>query len=285
MKITVFVDKQVTKKQSDICKALGKKFVFMVDAVHGNDIDFLQINYGKQSRFFFVDEVVSRCLPSELGPIAPDFAIVFNEDQHISEKQWLYIERYIEKSFFPDVRVSERILHEVEQWIQPFIIPPLLQQPEDTSNPVQNNFYEMKTHLLEKQDILLVQVNKPFCDLPYTDVIHTYSQRGLLPFFTDLFICHSWGVSRNDIGFLHNVWTHYNMEGELDLQNRLIQATERCFPKEGQLPEAEPTVYRKSIEEVIDILTMKDEGKKRKAEYEKWNEERWEKRLRENDLL
>lgn len=279
MKITVFVDKPPSKKQCDMCKVLDHHFVIMVDAIHDNH--YLRENYGSQCRFFFLEDFLSRCKPEELETVRPSFAVIFNEDQNVTEQQWVAVERYLEKLFFPDIRVSERTLQTAQELFQPYNKQKAsftLEQPKLPS------FYEVETLHLKEQDVMLIEVRKPFCDVPYTDVIFQYSKRGFKPFFTDLFICDSWGVYRKDIEFLEYMWKAWNMEGELNLDQRLREATERCFPSEDRLPDTEPTVYRKPISEVTTMFEKREEGMKRKAEEDEWREKQWKKRLSENIL-
>jgi hypothetical protein len=104
---------------------------------------------------------------------------------------------------------------------------------------------------------MLYQVIKPFTDLPYTSVTREYSRKGHIPFFTDLFICQSWGVARNDIGFLQHMWTELKMDGEFNLDALMKDATEKCYPSDSAIPSAEPEVYRRCIDDVVQILQEK----------------------------
>ena len=61
---------------------------------------------------------------------------------------------------------------------------------------------------------------------------------------------------RFDYLFLTNLWVHLKMPGEFTM-NYLKERTERCYPgklAEGKAPEAEPIVYRKSLEDVKQVL-------------------------------
>lgn len=285
LQITVFVDKPPTKKQEDLIKVLNQKFVVLVDAVHGKDKDYLKENYIKNYRFFFLSEFLSMCTSDELDYVAPDFVICFNHDENITEKDWICIERYIEIMFVPSIRHSEIVTQRAAELLQTYVKP----EPKLTPEPVEpadlKSHYELFMKHVEERDTMLVQVEKPFCDLPYTVVIRNYSEKGLKSFFTDLFICHSWGVSRKDYEFLEQVWKHWNMEGEYNLDQMLREATERCFPRENAQPEAEPEVYRKPIPDVLFTLQNKEEGKRPAPYSDEWNQQRLKKRKMDDALL
>lgn len=106
---------------------------------------------------------------------------------------------------------------------------------------------------------MLYEVKKPFTDLPYTSVTRNYSKKGHIPFFTDLFICQSWGVARSDIAFLKHMWNELKMDGDFDLEKLMKAATEKCYPSDDNIPEPEPEVYRRSLDNVVLILNEKEQ--------------------------
>lgn len=286
LKIIVFVDKPVNNKQSNIIKTLNEnQFPVLVDAVNGSSEKYLKENFLEGSRFFFVSDFISFCKSDEFDIVKPDFVVSFNNDDEISEKDWVCISRYFETLFFSTPHphtITERgkELLAVFTVNTPILLPPAEQKPEF------NEHYDVRKLVIPEKDTCLIQVEKPFCELPYTVVIRNFQQKGVLSFFTDLFICDSWGVSRKDYEFLQQVWNHWEMEGDLDLDRRLHEATQRCFPREGEQPEKEPEVYRRSIEEVLQLFQDREEGKQRyQKEMDFWNMKRIEKRKREEDLL
>jgi len=279
--LIVFVSNPVTLKQSNIVKAIDERFTPKVDALHGTDLQYLKKNYKNNCRLFFVSEFLSMCTSEDLTYLAPDFALVFSDNEEISEKDWICMSRYMETWFFPSITPSPLTVN-AARLIQP---PQVLKQNtmmtiEDTTKLPEN--YDLKTHYMEDYDILLIEVEKPFCDMPYTVVIRNFKRKGsdLTQFFTDIFICSSWGVSRFDYEFLKKVWDHWEIPGELDLQNRLKEATEKCYPREGEQPNTEPEVYRRFMSQVEENIKSKNS---RKFDDE-WNEQRL-KRRREEDLL
>lgn len=279
--IVVFTDKPVSKKQAGIVQVLSEKFIVMIDAVHGKNKDWLKSKAGENHRFFFLSEFLSMCNAEDLDIIAPDFFISFNDDDKIEPRDWVCIERYIESLFVPSIRHPEYVMDRATELLQQYFVErkecPSPEEPEEVLT-----HYELRMEHIPNQDTVLIQVEKPYCDLPYTVVIRNYDEKGLKSFFTDLFIIQSWGICNQDIQFLKQVWTHWSMEGEFDIDQMLREATERCFPREGCQPDEEPEVYRKPIEDVLKTFRT-EYGQKRSASDE-WNEKRLQKR-RKDDLL
>lgn len=281
--IIVFVEKPPTSKQTNLVKCIQQQFPVLVDAVHQNDVDYLKTNF-VNARFFFVSEFVSICEPKELDFVSPDFVVSFNNDFEVTERQWVCISRYFEHLIFPDVTYSEDVVNEATTLLSQFVSPAPIAVPPTLEAPDMKEHYELYTRHIEDRDVMLIQVEKPFCDLPYTVVIREFSVKGLQPFFTDLFICDSWGVSRKDYEFLKQVWDYWKMEGEYNLDKMLHEATQRCFPQEGEQPQAEPEVYRRPIDSVLETFKKREEGKQ-KPEMDFWNKIRLEKRKAEDLLI
>jgi hypothetical protein len=281
--IIVYVDKPPTNKQVNIVKAIQTTFPVLVDAIHQNDLEYLQKNF-TNARFFFLSEFISMCTPEELADVSPDFVISFNDDFEVTDKQWVSISRYFENLILPEATHPELIVGAAQELLHQFISPAPITLPPEIPPTDTKEHYEIYTHHVQDRDIMLIQVEKPFCDLPYTVVIRDFSNKGLTSFFTDLFICDSWGVSRKDYEFLQQLWLHWKMEGEYNLDKMLHEATKRCFPQENQQPEAEPEVYRRPIENVLETFRKREEGAVVK-ERDLWNQKRLEKRKLEEDLL
>lgn len=281
--IIVYVDKPPTNKQVGIIKAIQQHFPVLVDGVHQKDVDYLKKNF-INARFFFVSEFVSMCAPDELYVVAPDFVVSFNDDFDVSEKDWISISRYFENLILPDFKHPEEIMAIAKTLLEQFITPAPLTVPPEAEAPDMKQHYELYTKLIDDRDVMLIQVEKPFCDLPYTVVIREFSKKGFRSFFTDLFICDSWGVSRKDYEFLKQVWDYWEMKGDYDLDQMLHEATKRCFPSEGAQPDAEPEVYRRPIENVLETFKKREEGEQN-HQTDLWNKMRLEKRKLEDDLL
>lgn len=279
--IVVFTESVASSKQCEIVRLL-QGYSVKVDAIHGTDEAFLKSNY-KNARFFFLSDFLSTCTPEELTFIKPDFVVCFNEEEPVSELDWIYIERYLESLFLPSIQTDSAVLEKGKALLSVYYTPPALLTPPENNVPRASEHYEVFSTHLKEYDVMVIQVEKPFCDLPYTVVIYEFSKKGLRKFFTDLFISQSWGVARKDYEFLAELWKHWQMEGEYDLDKMLREATQRCFPDSEQ-PEAEPVVYRRPIENVLETIQNKFKGVQ-KEEDDFWNKQRMKKRRHQDSLL
>lgn len=112
--------------------------------------------------------------------------------------------------------------------------------------------YQLETYAVN--DCMFYQVVKPFVDRPYTTVVREFTKNGHKRFFTNLFVCNSWGVGVQDIQFLKKVWEHFEMEGELNLDVLMKEATEACkYPT----LEPEPEVWRTDLKSVLEIFNKR----------------------------
>ncbi len=260
VQLIAYVDTPVTAKQSEMVVLLQKHYPCMVDAVHHNDMEYFKRNYQYNYRLFHLSEFLSSCLVEDLD-YAPDFGVCFSEKMTVTEKDWVCIERHIETLFFPEIRVNPVITQNAKDLLEFARGQEPLSIPEEWEVPL-TSYYSVESIHIENQDICVIQVEKPFCDLPYTVVIHEYSKKGLKSFFTDLYSCYSWGVSTKDYVFLKNLWVNWAMEGEFNLDQMLLEATRRCFPDENGVIEAEPKVYRRPMKDVVEKIIKKESCKK-----------------------
>jgi hypothetical protein len=284
-KITVFVDQPATIKQKNIvCKL--QNYPTLVDAINGANQEFLKENYKSHSRFFFVSEFLSRCDPEELN-FRPDFAVTLAEE--VEDVDWICIERYLETLIFEDFNLVKKydddiLLKGKELLLTDYVTPAPLQVPPVPQNLDEVQHYIMDCKHIEDRDTMLVQIEKPYCDLPYTVVIKEFSKKGFKSVFTDLFICNSWGVARKDFEFLEQLWRHWYDDQVYDLDEMLRQATKRCFPEENEIPEPEPQVFRRPIENVLKTLQQREEGIQTN-DTDPWNHARLLKRKIDDEVL
>jgi hypothetical protein len=258
VKFVVFVSKPNTLDESKIVKTfqdLG--YATYVDSVHKNDYDWLCKNVIVGRLFIYNGDEVYMFEKEKLSnPMAftPDFAVLFNNNEEISLEQWKSIHLYIQQHLTDEMidMTNTMKVHEL-------LGKPTFQKVEleDIKMAPQNDHYCFQSKYLEDEDIMLYEVIKPFTDLPYTSVTRNYKEKGHVPFFTDLFICQSWGVARSDIAFLNQMWSYLQMDGDFNLDSLMKAATEKCYPSDDKLPEAEPEVYRRSLEDVTKILDEK----------------------------
>lgn len=159
-----------------------------------------------------------------------------------------------------DGQSGDDLLHWMEELIDgnlkvyPYCDPP--PEPQLVELPVFEADQGSKEYVLENRlvnDCMFYQVTKPFTDRPYTTVVREFAKNGHKRFFTNLFVCNSWGVASKDIQFLYKAWGWLEMEGELDLDVLMKEATEACNEK----MEAEPEVWRAGMESVLEIFNKR----------------------------
>lgn len=254
----VFASKPNTEDEAKIIKtfhALG--YTTFVDGFHKNDYKWFNKNVVVGRLFIYDGDVVymfeKNQLPEDMSFTA-DFVLLFNEDAIVTDDQWNSIHTHIQQHLTDEMidMTNTMKVHEL-------LGKPTFQKAnlEPVEAPPENTHYQFESELLKDEDIMLYQVIKPFTDLPYTSVTRNFSNKGHIPFFTDLFICQSWGVARTDIAFLKQMWIHLKMDGEFNLENLMKTATEKCYPSEHNIPQPEPEVYRRPISAVIKILEEK----------------------------
>jgi hypothetical protein len=183
-----------------------------------------------------------------------DFVIVASEDMKVN---WELIDielEHISMCRYEKVKLLKSDIHveKMDIAVESKNIPPEL--------PAIDGEYRFRTFHAEKLDIKLYEVTRPGTEKPFTVVVNDVSAKGDLYFFTDIYGSKEWDMNRRecrfDYLFLTNLWEHLKMPGEFSM-NYLKERTDRCYPgklAEGQMPEAEPIVYRKSLEDVKQVL-------------------------------
>jgi hypothetical protein len=258
VRFIVFASKPNTLDEAKLIKTfhdLG--YSTFVDGKHKSDYGWLMQNVEVGKLFIYDSDEVYMFGKDQLDRdmiFTPDFAVIFNSEDQVTEEQWDCIHLYLKQHLTDEMIDMTNTMKVHEMLGKPTFEKAALPEVEA---PVQQTHYSFDCKYLEEDDIMLYQVIKPFTDLPYTSVTREYSRKGHIPFFTDLFICQSWGVARNDIGFLKHMWTELKMDGEFDLESLMKDATEKCYPSETNMPNAEPEVYRRCIDDVIQILHEK----------------------------
>lgn len=186
---------------------------------------------------------------------APDFMIIFNKTEEVSVEDWSCVRAWLQDVIgdCPDAdfetREKGRIL------LQAPNIQVVRTESETASQAAPTcgvNHYRFRNFLISQKDIMIYEVIKPFTDLPYTTITTEYSERGHTPFFSSLFIVPSWGVSGQDVQFLHQVWKYLGMQGDYEPERLYRERVEACTPAPGKIAEAEPRVYRRPLEEIVE---------------------------------
>ena len=262
--IIVFYNKLVNDRCRFFIKQMEKmNFEPKVDAIHYNDYAWFQKNcVGNSYCLFFIrDKKIFSFSVDDLSvrmDYFPDFAIFYNNDVPRTSEEWLLIKNYI-SSICGFEQISESDLIAAKELIQPPT--KIYSETNETGykympkSTVGDPNYHFRTFHLDDKDVMVYEIKKPNTDLPYTTVTRNFSLKGHTPFFTDLFICESWGVARADIAFLKKLWNFLEMENEFDLDSLMKAATEKCYPTNDGGPEPEPEVYRKEMESVIEEIS------------------------------
>ena len=241
----------------------------LVDGVHGKQHAWLWSQFGDKPHLAFTmdsDCILTSYKLNEHHERYPSFVWFYNADNVIYETDWMFIKKYVNSLFYGDLMhpISERAMMLLDHTLvvkavdQETAVADLEDDMMDVDD--RQDEYHWRKYIVEERDVGLLEIRKPHTDTPYTVVVREFSKRGCLPLFTSLYICDSWGVSRFDAVFLEKLWFFLEMEGEFDLELMLREATERCLPREGHVPEAEPEVYRRSIEDVLKEFDKRECG-------------------------
>lgn len=255
--LTVFADPKNTHKRTKEVNILRKHFEIYVDAVNTDPI-LIKAKYGGSYHRFFAhdaDELIMYDMEI-IDLIEPEFIITFEKE--LTEDEWndilLYFENLLQEkedeSLFTKIKDLIFVQKNCEM---------LVDKIEEEPPKEQNKQYLFNMEIDAERDMGFFQIDKPFTDRPYTTIIRSFSTAGYLPVFTSLYIDPSWGLGK-DNSFLAELWVHLGMNastGLLDLDSRVKDHIRRCSPEDG-IPEAEPEVYRMSIEQLKNQMTNKN---------------------------
>jgi hypothetical protein len=268
MILTVYTDTEPNQKQANIIRLLAEKnFMPYVDGLNGENFEYLKNHSNTNTRFFFCSEFVSMVDIEQLF-LKPDISILFT-DKTPDENSWICISRYLEHLIYPQNKLDKKVLDIAELYFEPIENTIIESIPETL--PKYDDFYKVNYKLFERLDTMLIQVDKPFCDLPYTCVIRNFKTRGFIPFFTDIYIYPSWGISKNDTVFLSNIWLEWKIEGDFNLSKLMKDSSKDIL--------TQPEVYRLDLDTVCqELLTLKPVGVRK----DPWNKSRLNTRNEEN---
>lgn len=248
---TFFVDKEKSHPVAPYIKTLDKYYPSFVDS----DIEPLKLKKkydGSNTKFFAFDlgELVMYDLET-VDLIPPLVAISMDSFTKMSNKNWITIFKFLKQVFAGDVEydIEEETKKLVPKPIpQPekIILHKSIEAPKELPQEYNFNFEIV-------DDICFAEIVKPYTDRPYTCVIRNFDQTGFEPLFTAVYVSQSWGVTNHDHLFLVKLWKYLNMDGELNLEERLKNEIELC--KNGK---PEPELYRAPIYEVKSLLSKKN---------------------------
>lgn len=263
--ITVFDDKtEAVGKLIQLLENMGYKP--LVDAVHGNDLVWLEQNYKTTRRFYFINGQLNGFTGNGDVVAEPQMVVYFNQDVEMCEDNWEIVDGWLghllaqEEFFIEEERLMIRgtKLEIIKSEKHNDIVTTGVQVEVDEN-------YGFKEMYIEERDIMFYEVTKPHTDRPYVVVIRKYSVYGKMDFFSSLFICTSWGVSRQDNAFLLEIWKWLGMAGDCNLEELLQKRILAC--ESGARDE--PEVYRKDMQSVIETVMdeKKECGHKRSRHY------------------
>lgn len=265
--IIVFVETPSTPVETELIqKLLILGYAPLVDSKHGSDYFWFVQNTNCPHRLFRLE---SECfsytvddLDNDMDKI--DLMIAFNQELELDSVQWGLISTWVcgLNPYCEDIQVSELELLEkpvVAPVVQTIKNTDLLgEEPEIVNYPDCYGFRQ-----IFKDDVAFYEITKPNTDRPYTTYVEGY-QHKVKDLFSNFFISTSWGVSPADVAFLKELWKWKMMDTreEFDCENLLKERIDRC--RNG---EPEPKVYRKTIEDVMEMyFTVKEKvGEKRKG--------------------
>ena len=253
MKITIFPDNPQTERNANLIKLLeGENFVPLIDAKNGNNLSWLQQNYHCPHRFYCIsqDGQIDSVIANELK-LPPQMVVYFNVQQTVTDFEWDQINQYL-YNLMHGQGISERTKRCIKRMTDLVVTPEVLAAPEPPALP---QFYEFNSRMIEDRDIAVFEITKANSTTPYTTLIREFSVKGYKPLFTNYFACNAFKNDFIAIQFLMKLWEEF-MQGPMDLDQMLLEATEACYPGENYVPIAEPEVYNKSMNDVIRMLGL-----------------------------
>lgn len=212
-----------------------------VDARHKNDCDWRFQNFKKCPHRFY-DKSLNAFFQvhEDDGSFNCSLVIAFNEDVEISEMEWMTIFIWVTGRFSEDCLLIDKP-HTIKV------------KCDEIVKDVKDEGYSLKTFLSD-DDIMFYQITKPKVEVPYTTIIEKFSVVGHFDFFTNLFICESWGCG-TDVQFLEELWKFFAMTGEFNLDKMYYERVQRCIRGES-----EPVVYRAELDDVVQTIEEKKNG-------------------------
>lgn len=270
MKIFLFVDNPNTPEQGEVAKKLDRQFMFMVDAIHGEDDQWLISNFGELPYIMFYQDQNGNYSVGKIekGCYKPTMIVSFQWDDDWSVEEWEQIRVYFltmlnHSNDDWDCFIPEQISHILGRCEKK------MQKPDFNSCDLslagfeeereESDQYGFRYEVYSKQNICLAEIRKPHTDLPYTVVLRGFIENGFKYLFTSIYICDSFGVSGADFAFMKDLWGELGMLGEYDLDKMMKEHTKSCFPGEGNVPASEPEVYRKDIHGTLLALGRKQQ--------------------------
>jgi len=262
---TFFVDKRESGYAAPFIRKLDQYYPSFVDSVYTTPVDMKRRYLNANAKFFAFDtgEFIMFDLET-VDLIEPLIALTMDSFTKMNRKSWLVVFKFL-KAVFEESPIPDDLLFEMNGLVP---VPKKLEEKIQLTKSVEaakepNTEYGFNYQI--EDDVCYCEIEKPYTDSPYTCVIRDFDAVGFEPLFTALYVCQSWGVCSMDHKFLEQLWKYLNMEGELDLENRLRKEIELC--KNGK---PEPEVYRLDIAGVKNQLSRKKKRASGMVEHNKF---------------
>lgn len=218
----------------------------MVDSINGGSKNFLKQIVAPWRGYYFEDDtLVAEKISDDL--IEPFDIIIVLDKEYTPEEMnlidsWVhnFINPYAKNTGNADSEKAEEFMKKPLKLKTTEVDAQLLARHLPT-------WYDLK--MLETKKGMLYEVTKPHTDTPYVTLNSNFEKNGHLDFFTNLFICTSWGVCSDDIAFLKECWMRLGMHGTFNMDDLLKKRVHRC--SQG---ESEPRVWRSYIANVAKII-------------------------------
>ncbi len=259
--IFIFTQNFQNISPADVLNPLHRNgFAPMVDAIHGTDLAWFDNNM-KCPHTLFSEEGVSFAFDGResFKTHLPIMCVCFNQNDDVVD--WSPINGFFKSVCF-GVNFSPEVLEKGDKMLARPVVCKEVEKVsfDQETDKMESDHYGFRKLYSQERDVMIYEIVKPFTDKPYVTLTRNFKTRGHLPFFSSLFICNSWGVCRDDIGFLAHLWKHFGMDGDFDCESVVSARIEACTPGEGRQPESEPEVYRNTLENVLIILDRKEQG-------------------------
>lgn len=231
-----------------------QKYTVLVDFKHGSDAGYFTDKVVGQAYMYTFNEIFERVEKGDAGETPIDFMVCFNEDEEVPETADCIITHSLnteECSWQPFENLLAKPL-----WVESA---PIVAEEKLEEAPLK---YTYRQFHHPESDCLIVEIQKPLTDRPYTTLIKEYSKNGDRDVFCNFYACPSWGVADSDNVFLQKLWESKMMEGVFDCNAEVKEKIRKVESGE----EEEPKVWRNTLDKVLEIITAtgyKGLGKRR----------------------
>jgi len=259
-RITVFSNCPPTCRQSRLILGLRKFGIEpLLDSVHKDKGWFVHQFSDSVHKVFYTDPYVLHGniedVDFDIMGTFPELVICYPPDSLEPQFQdWENVSVFL-SHIMTDCEMDPAVLESVQDMLLIELQQPLSNTDEsDTEDDLvvqidaRDYYYSYEYKIIEDIDTLICQVTRPRETVPYLVVIKSYSKVGVEPLFSNLFADSTWGKCEGDIKFLKKLWIEF-MHGDFDINQILLESTRRCFPSENEVPDAEPIVYKMTIQD------------------------------------